>query len=151
MTLYFAYGWNMDRGAMQGRCPGARPLGVAMASGWRFFVTTDGYASIARAGGDEVFGVLWEVGPRDVAALNTYESLDSGLYARKRIAVRLGYVKKAALVYIARATAEGRPRPRYMEMIVEAAQDWELPDDYVKTLRRWLPPGSRGAAESEVA
>jgi gamma-glutamylcyclotransferase (GGCT)/AIG2-like uncharacterized protein YtfP len=151
MTLYFAYGSNMDRGAMQGRCLGARPLGVAMAAGWRFFVTTDGYASIVRAGGDEVFGVLWEVGPRDVAALNTYESLDSGLYARKRIAVRLGYAKKPALVYIARATGEGRPRPRYMEMIVEAAQDWELPDDYIKPLRRWLPPASRNAAESEVA
>jgi hypothetical protein len=38
MTLYFAYGSNMDRPAMKRRCPGARALGPATIDGHRYFV-----------------------------------------------------------------------------------------------------------------
>ena len=33
MTLYFAYGANMERAAMRKRCPGAAALGVAVLRG----------------------------------------------------------------------------------------------------------------------
>jgi hypothetical protein len=31
------------------------------------------------------------------------------------------------------------PRPGYMEIVVRAACEWELPADYVASLERWLP------------
>ena len=88
MTLYFAYGANMERAAMRRRCPGATALGPARLSGWRYAIA-EGYGSVARAPGRRVFGVLWRLTPRDLAALNIFESLDSGLYRRAMLTVEL--------------------------------------------------------------
>ena len=66
---------------MRRRCPGATPLGPALLRGWRY-VIAEGYGSVAPAAGMCVFGVLWRLTPRDLAALNMFESLDSGLYRR---------------------------------------------------------------------
>jgi gamma-glutamylcyclotransferase (GGCT)/AIG2-like uncharacterized protein YtfP len=148
MTLYFAYGSNMHRAGMARRCPGARALGVAKLAGWRFIIGSDGYASIARAAGGEVIGVLWQLGARDIATLNTYESLDSGLYTRGRVTVRHDGGAKLAMVYIARGTGEGRARPNHMQAIVAAARDWRLPTDYIDALRRRLPSGGASRAPS---
>jgi len=144
MTLYFAYGSNMSRAAMARRCPTAHALGVATLAGWRFRITTDGFASIARAAGGKVIGVLWQLSPRDLAALNAYESLDSGLYVRRQIMVRHGSAARSAMVYIARATGDGRPQPRYiggryMESIIAAAREWRMPAAYIGALQRWSP------------
>jgi len=137
MTLYFAYGSNMSRAAMAARCPGAQALGVAELSGWRFIIG-GGYASIAPMPGGEVFGILWRLTARDVAALNAYENIDSGLYRREQLTVRHEGAAKSAMVYIGRG--EGRPRPGAVELIVEAAREWQLPRDYMRGLQRWLPP-----------
>ena len=149
MTLYFAYGSNMSRAGMAARCPGAQALGLAKLSGWRFVIGRDGYASIVRAAGGEVIGVLWQLGARDIAALNAYESLDSGLYKRGQVTVRHDGGAKAAMVYIARARKIGRPRPGYMELIVAAARDWRFPADYIRALQRWSPSAFRGTRAAE--
>ena len=41
------------------------------------------------------------------------------------------------------------PRPGYMESVIDAAREWELPNDYVAGLRRWTlkrlaQPGPQG-------
>ncbi len=90
MTLYFAYGSNMQRVAMQGRCPGARVVGPARLNGYRFFVGIDGWGSVKPDSGDSVHGVLWHLTPRDIAALHAYELLHKGLYDVRRLAVRSG-------------------------------------------------------------
>lgn len=89
MTLYFAYGANMERDAMRKRCPGATALGIAALRGHRYVIAR-GYGAFARAPGRAVFGVLWRLTPRDLAALNLFESLDSGLYRRARVTVQAG-------------------------------------------------------------
>ncbi|HVV63005.1 MAG TPA: gamma-glutamylcyclotransferase family protein [Pseudolabrys sp.] len=150
MTLYFAYGSNMSRVAMKRRCPQARALGVATLAGWRFIVTLDGYASVVRAAGSEVIGVLWDLTARDLAALNAYESVDSKLYGRRRLVVRHDGEAKSVLVYVARRSEEGRARPGYMEIVIDAARDWNFPADYVRTLERRLSSGLRGARAVET-
>jgi hypothetical protein len=150
MTLYFAYGSNMARAPMSRRCPAARALGPAVLEGWRFMVTVDGYASVARAPGGVVHGVLWDVTPRDLAALNAYESLDSGLYRRVLANVRIGGRSERALVYVGRAQGAGRPRPGYMEGVIAAARDWRLPACYIARLARWAPSGYRAARPVEI-
>src|SRR6266849_3207858 len=136
MTLHFAYGSNMSRALMCRRCPGARAIGPARLDGWRFVVTRDGYASVAPAAGGTVHGVAWRLSPRDFAALNAYESLDSGLYLRRVLPVAIGARRKPALVYVAPGRGEGRPRPGYQELVVAAAREWGLPDAYVRALER---------------
>jgi hypothetical protein len=150
--LHFAYGSNMDRALMMRRCPTARAIGPARLDDWRFMVTRDGYASVSPAPGRVVHGVLWRLGPRDLAAVNAYESLDSGLYRRRMLAVRA--VRTAqALVYIARERAPGRPKPGYQDLVLAAARDWKLPEDYIDELRRWTPArlAARAAEAGEIA
>jgi cation transport regulator ChaC len=135
--LHFAYGSNMDRASMRRRCPTATALGAARLDHWRFLVTRDGYGSVAPAPGDVVHGVLWRLAPRDLAAVNAYESVDSGLYRRCMLSVRRGGRRVQALVYVARDRRAGRPRPGYQDLVVRAARDWSLPEDYVRRLERW--------------
>jgi len=136
--LHFAYGSNMDRAAMRRRCPGAVAIGPARLADWRFIITRDGYASIVPAPGEAVHGVLWRLGPRDLSALNAYESLDSGLYRRRMLGVQWGGRFLRALTYVARTRHAGRPRPGYQSLVVAAARDWNLPEDYVGGLARLL-------------
>ncbi len=133
---------------MRHRCPGAVALGPALLSGWRY-VIADGYGSIAPAAGSRVYGVLWRLTPRDLAALNAFESLDSGLYRRAMLTVEAGAKRSRALVYVGRRRGRRRPMPGYQERIIAAAADWHLPDGYVAELRR-LAPAYRGARPAET-
>ncbi len=150
MTVHFAYGSNMSRALMQARCPTARALGTARLDGWRFIVTQDGYASIVPSPGSAVHGVLWQLAPRDLAALNTYESLHTGLYRPRILPVRFHGRILRALTYIGRSRQEGRPRSGYQNgIVVPAARGWELPERYVAELSRWSPTAWCGARPAE--
>jgi gamma-glutamylcyclotransferase (GGCT)/AIG2-like uncharacterized protein YtfP len=144
VTLHFAYGSNMSRALMGVRCRGAEALGIATLAGWRFVINPEGFGSIAPWPGGRVHGVLWRLTARDLAAINAYESVDSGLYLRRRLPVRCGERQARALVYVARRQGQGTPRPGYIDVVVEAARAWQLPEDYVRSLARWSPSGWRG-------
>ena len=152
MTIYFAYGANMERAAMRRRCPGATAVGIARLIGWRY-VIVDGYGSVAHAPGGQVLGVLWRLTPRDLAALNIFESLDSGLYRRARLTVETGAKRARALVYVGRRRGRRRAMPGYQERLVAAASDWQLPGRYIAELRRHTPAyrGARPAETGELA
>lgn len=154
MTLYFAYGSNMSRSLMRRRCPQARALGTARLDGWRYVITHEGYASIAPANGQGVHGVLWRLSPRDRAALDVYEDVESGTYRRRMLSITYAGKRRLALVYVARAMPGGWPKPGYQRVVLAAAWDWCLPPRYVRALARHAPsrwPGSRPAETGEVA
>jgi AIG2 family protein len=150
MTLHFAYGSNMSRAQIGARCPGAVAVGTATLRHWRFVIGPEGHGSIAPRPGAVVHGVLWRVGPRDIAAINSYEGLDSGLYLRRIVPVRHGAILLPALVYILRRRGHGRPRPAYVRLVVEAARDWALPQRYIDALQRWSPSGWRGTRAKDT-
>jgi AIG2-like family len=144
VTLHFAYGSNMSRKLMRRRCPGAQALGIARLPGWRFVINREGFGSIAPIPGGEVLGVVWRLSIRDIVAINAYESISTGLYIRRRIAVRRDGRQAMTLVYITRRGGTGRPRPSYIDLVVQAARDWALPERYIESLARWSPSGWRG-------
>jgi gamma-glutamylcyclotransferase (GGCT)/AIG2-like uncharacterized protein YtfP len=150
MLAYFAYGANMSRAGMAARCPTAEPVGVAALDGWTFVITRAGYASIMPARGRSVYGVLWRLRPRDIAALDAYESVPSGLYRRRTLTVRCKGHTHAALVYLGTAGAFGRPRPGYLEAVIAAAREWRLPKRHIGMLERLLPSGLRAALPADV-
>jgi hypothetical protein len=150
VTLHFAYGSNMSVRDMRARCPDAAALGVATLTGWRFVINPDGYGSIAPRAGGIVYGVLWRLGPRELAAINAYENVAGGLYARRMLPVLRDGRRAAALVYIARRDGEGTPRPGYIELVVAAARDWGLPERYIASLRRWSPSAYGGARAKDT-
>ena len=149
MTHYFAYGSNMSRTMMRRHCPGATAIGLAALRGCRFVITTDGYASIVPSRGGMVHGVLWRLTPRDLAALNIYESVDSGLYSRMLLPVRTSAGRVAALIYVARSRGKGQPKPGYLDVVLDAAREWNLPKAYVRSLARWSPTRWRGGRAAE--
>jgi gamma-glutamylcyclotransferase (GGCT)/AIG2-like uncharacterized protein YtfP len=149
MTPYFAYGSNMNRALMRRHCPRAKEIATAALAGYRFVITTDGYASIVAQPGGTVHGVLWRLTPRDLAALNGYESLASGLYRRITLPVRVAERRISAMVYVARSRTMGRPKPSYLDKVLAAARDWRLPEEYLNSLARWSRTRWRGAHARE--
>jgi gamma-glutamylcyclotransferase (GGCT)/AIG2-like uncharacterized protein YtfP len=137
MTFYFAYGSNMSRAEMRPRCKAAREIGTGVLAGYRFIIMADGFASILRAPGSIVHGLVWRLTPRDLAALNAYEGLDAGLYRVVTLPVRVSAARVAALVYVGRSRVAGRPRPGYLAGVLAAARDLDLPPPYVGALARW--------------
>ena len=135
MPLYFAYGSNMDMAAMARRCPASRPLGLARLARHRFAILQAGYATVVRDPRSTVHGILYDLALADVAALDRYEDIGRGLY-RKMIQPVLrkegGSVR--ALVYVGAGPSEGRPRPGYIEGVIEAARTAGLPEPYLAFL-----------------
>ena len=134
MRLYFAFGSNMSRGPMRVRCPTAEEAGLAILRGYRFTIMANGYASVVPAAGQEVQGLLWRIGPQDLAALDDYEDVAGGLYRHATLPVFQQGRLADALVYLGCETREGRPSPDYMALVVEAARECGLAEDYVDKL-----------------
>lgn len=147
MPLYFAYGSNMDVPAMTARCPGSKPLGPARLPRHRFLVSADGYATAVRDPRRTVWGLLWNLALADIPALDRYESLSTGLYAKVVQPVIAAGGPKRALVYIGRSADPGRPGPGYMEGVVAAARAVGAPADHLRELEGWLPNAPLGASD----
>jgi hypothetical protein len=137
--LHFAYASNMDRAVMRQHAPGAVALGIARLEGYRFLITADGYASVAPQARGCVHGMLWRLSAGDRVTLDLWENTAEGLYRAAMLPVIAAGKSRRALVYVARARPRGAPRPGYMEIVVRAARQCELPPDYVASLQRWLP------------
>jgi hypothetical protein len=86
-----------------------------------------------------VWGLLWDLALADVPALDRWESVSTGLYGKSVQPVLTDKGPRRALVYLARATKPGLPKPDYMEAVVAAAEAAGLPADYRRELDLWLP------------
>jgi hypothetical protein len=154
MTLHFAYGANMSRAVMRRYAPGARALGVAELSGRRFVITADGYGSVVPDCAQSVHGVLWRLTPRDRVALDAWENVAAGLYRAETQPVRSSGRRVPALVYVARQGGAGRPKPvpkpGYLELVIAAAREWNLPADYTASLQCFLPPRVLGTDARKI-
>ncbi|HEY8161407.1 MAG TPA: gamma-glutamylcyclotransferase family protein [Methylocystis sp.] len=149
MPLHFAYGSNMDAAAMARRASRSRLIGRARLARWRFVLLPSGFASVVPDPRSAVHGALWEVPVSDVAALDRYEQVGQGLYAKKMIPVlREPFGSSPALVYIGAAPGQGAANaaawPGYLAEIVAAAQALALPAAYVGYLSHLLAEQKKG-------
>jgi gamma-glutamylcyclotransferase (GGCT)/AIG2-like uncharacterized protein YtfP len=136
VTVYFAYGANMDPVHMAECCPGAVPLGPATLDGHRFAIAAGGYGTVHPAAGRQVLGVLWRLSDSDLAALDKFEEVPAGLYRRGEAVLRRpegGAVE--AMLYQATDGSPGRPAPGYLERILDVAAGRGFPPDYLAELR----------------
>lgn len=147
MPLYFAYGSNMDRDAMALRCPGSRPIGTARLARHRLVIMREGYASVARDPRRDVWGVLWDLALADVPALDRYEGVAGGLYAKLHQSVLSDAGARRALVYVGRNAGPGLPRPGYLEAVLVAATGAGLPDAYRREIEALGPRVARSGAD----
>jgi hypothetical protein len=127
MPLYFAYGSNINVEAMARRCPRSKPLGTARLERHRLAVMREGWLTAVRDPRSAVHGVLWNLALSDVPALDRYEGLAQGLYAKVAQPVVAPGGAKRALVYFGANVGPGIPRVDYIADIVAAARRWPLP------------------------
>lgn len=141
MALYAAYGTNMDAEQMRARCPHSPSRGTGWLEGWRLaFGGEDlgwegALATVLEEPGSRVFVMLYDIPPRDEAALDHWEGGDSGLYRKIRVRVQTLDGDALAWLYVLDGYEGGLPSARYLGLMADAAERAGAPDDYVAGLR----------------
>jgi gamma-glutamylcyclotransferase (GGCT)/AIG2-like uncharacterized protein YtfP len=136
MPLYFAYGSNMDINAMGRRCPRSKALGLARLERHRLAVMREGWLTAVRAPSSAVHGVLWDLALSDIAALDRYEGVSQGFYAKLTQPVIAERGPKRAIVYFGVNSGPGVPRAAYIAEVLAAARSWPLSAECIEALER---------------
>jgi len=114
--LYVAYGSNLNLKQMSYRCPTAHVVGATVMRNWRLIFC--GVASIERFRGGRVPVLVWEIQPRDEAALDAYESWPR-LYRKESVRVTLDGKQVRAMAYIMNSEVQSPPSSAYFNTIRE--------------------------------
>ena len=114
---YFAYGMNTNLEQMAGRCPGAVSLGPAWLDDYEFVFRT--HADIARSPGSICYGVLWDITPTHLKALDALEGYPYH-YTRFSVVVNTDRGSDTALVYqMVDQSFEQPPSNHYFNTVYE--------------------------------
>ncbi len=141
MTLYAAYGSNLDPEQMVLRAPHSPHRGTGWMAGWRLtFGGEDlgwegALATVVEETGSQVFVSLYDLTDADEAALDEWEGSDLGLYTKIRVRVATLDGDETAWIYVLDAYEGGLPSARYLGIMADAAEAAGAPDDYVADLR----------------
>ena len=141
MTLYAAYGPNMDPRKMSARCPHSPLQGTGWLLGWRLTFGGEEYgwdgalATVVEDHLDQVFVAVYDVTGDDVAVLDEWESVSTGLYLKTRVRVATMNGEQLAWTYVLDAYEGGLPSASYLGILADAAEAADAPDDYVARLR----------------
>lgn len=138
---YFAYGSNMNHKQMQERCPDSRFIKAVCLNnaGFRYDGRSKTWddkavANIVSSDGEKVWGGLFEVSGNDLAELDRCEGFPKS-YGKKIVQVIdiEGNVYDA-WVYFRIGEIEGEPSEKYRNVVLEGANNCNLPDDYIKKI-----------------
>lgn len=135
---YFAYGSNLCPQQMTRRCTQACDPRPATLADHDWLINERGVATVEPFPGSLVHGVLWRVSDADLDALDLAEGVPVR-YHRDRLTVQTTDGPSQAWVYIDHRVRPGEPRDGYLERIIGAAVEHELPQNWIEFLRRWDP------------
>jgi hypothetical protein len=142
VTLYAAYGTNMDPARMGERCPHSPLSTVGWLQGWRLTFGGEEHgwdgalSTIVEDPIDQVFVALYDISGEDESALDGWEAADSGLYRKTRVRVATLVGSVLAWTYVLDAYEGGLPSASYLGVLADAAEAADAPADYVAALRR---------------
>jgi gamma-glutamylcyclotransferase (GGCT)/AIG2-like uncharacterized protein YtfP len=141
VSLYAAYGSNMDPEQMHLRCPHSPVRGTGWLEGWRLTfggedVGWEGsLATLVEDAGSRVFVALYDITSADEAHLDEWEGADIGLYRKIRLRVQTLEGEVLAWLYVLDAYEGGLPSARYLGILADAAEAAGAPADYLEELR----------------
>lgn len=141
MTLYAAYGSNLDPHRMAQRAPSSPPFGSGWLRGWRLTFAGEelgwdgAMATIVEDDSGEVFVMLYDLTSADEFALDAWEGADLGLWRKVRVRVNTLQGDHLAWAYALDAYEGGLPSAHFLGVIADAAEAGGAPDDYVRRLR----------------
>lgn len=141
MSLYFAYGSNMDKDQMLERCPSAVLVGPATLADYRLAFTifspkrNCGCADIVPSVGSVVYGLLYDLTDADMQALDGFEGHPVH-YQRLLIRVKTEGREMDAYSYeVVNKQNDMRPSIHYLGLLQSAATRFDFPAEYQKFLR----------------
>ncbi len=141
MTLYAAYGSNLDPAQMAKRAPTSPAQGTGWLMGWRLTFGGENLgwegalATIVEDPDSQVFVMLYDVPEWDETLMDTWEGTALGVYVKIRVRVDTLEGTKVAWVYVLDGYEGGLPSARYLGIMAEAAEVAGAPSDYVHELR----------------
>jgi len=142
VTLYAAYGTNLDPARMSERCPHSPLHGTGWLQGWRLTFGGEDHGwdgalgTIVQDPFEEVFVAIYDVTDEDLTNLDGWESADTGLYRKTKVRVSTLTGEVVAWVYVLDAFEGGLPSATYLGTLADAAEAADAPADYVAALRR---------------
>jgi gamma-glutamylcyclotransferase (GGCT)/AIG2-like uncharacterized protein YtfP len=142
VSLYAAYGPNMDPRLMGERCPHSPLQGTGWLQGWRLTFGGEEYgwdgslATIVQDPFEQVFVAVYDVTEDDVAVLDRWESVTNDIYLKTKVRISTMRGEVVAWTYVLDAYEGGLPSASYLGMLADAAEAADAPDDYVAALRR---------------
>jgi hypothetical protein len=108
----------------------------------------EGWLTVTQDPRSAVHGVLWDLALADIPALDRYEGMARGLYAKLTQPVVAKRGVRQAIVYVGANAGPGAARPDYIADVVAAARSWPLPAEAVEALERIAALGARQPAGS---
>lgn len=75
MKKYFAYGSNLSFKQMGERCPKHKKVGKGVLEGYKWFISSRGYANVIKSPGDIVHGFVYEISKDDERTLDRCEGV----------------------------------------------------------------------------
>ncbi len=142
MTLYAAYGTNLDPARMSERAPHSPLHTTGWLTGWRLTFGGEEHgwdsalATIVPDPIDQVFVAVYDVTPEDARHLDEWDSADAGLYRKTKVRIATMTGEVVAWTYVLDAYEGGLPSAHYLGVLADAAEAADAPDDYVAALRR---------------
>ena len=135
--IFFGYGLTMDKAFMAEQCPNAFSIGDAVLHGYRIVLDCAGEVTIEPGSDyDDVYGLLWRVDKSDIATLDSVEGLSSRDHRKERVTVEVHWCGLDAFTYQSmRDTKNSMYEYYYMQRIVQAARNLNLPQSYIVILR----------------
>jgi len=152
-TYNFAFGSNMLSSRMRSdgsvnyeRCPSAEFIGIARLDDYRFIISDRKQkASVIKAPGKYVLGVLWRISKEEERTLDIREgaNMDPPSYDKKYMDVQCNGDTIKALVYVDssdKINKTKKPTENYIGYIIDGAIEHKINEtdpDYFKELLSW--------------
>jgi len=141
VTLYAAYGTNLDPMRMSERCPHSPLQTTGWLVGWRLTFGGEEHgwdgalATIVQDPFEQVFVAVYDVTDEDVRDLDQWDMADTGLYRKTMVRVSTLTGDLVVWAYVLDAFEGGLPSASYLGVLADAAEAADAPADYVAALR----------------
>lgn len=130
MTYYFAYGMNTNLEFMALRCPDAQNMGVGYLNDHKMVFRY--HADMVPVQGHTAPGVLWQITPACLAALDILEGFPT-YYLRKTVTVvtASGEYVEAIMYYMTENDYPSDPNIIYYDMVLQGYDAHGISEQYL--------------------
>lgn len=142
-VLYFAYNANIDPSRLGDIAPGASFEFIAHLPEWKMEFTilngAGGLPSVRPLPGNTVWGAIFTVSSKDLAAIDASEAAEGRIPTRAQAMDREGR-RHDVITHVATSEAADHLQPEhgYLQRMVTGGRHWKLPMGWVASLEEHL-------------